>query len=53
MSCVEDFTSKSLSARETGCVTRCVQKSRFVQTRLSERFQEQNAQMSSQMGQQR
>lgn len=47
-SCINDFTSKSLSGREQGCVTRCVQKSFAASMRLSERFQEQNA---AQMGQ--
>ncbi|CAJ2506310.1 Uu.00g004400.m01.CDS01 [Anthostomella pinea] len=48
MSCVDDFTSKSLSTRETGCVSRCVQKHMALSQRLSERFQEHNAQMSQQ-----
>ncbi|KAI0118659.1 mitochondrial import inner membrane translocase subunit tim-9 [Nemania sp. FL0031] len=48
MSCVDDFTSKSLSARESGCVTRCVQKHMALSQRLSERFQEHNAQMGQQ-----
>jgi len=52
-SCIDDFTSKSLSGRESGCVTRCVQKSMAMSNRLSERFQEHNAQMSAQMGQPR
>lgn len=46
-SCVDDFTTKALSTREQGCVTRCVQKSMATSMRLSERFQEQNA---AQMG---
>ncbi|EJT81042.1 hypothetical protein GGTG_01030 [Gaeumannomyces tritici R3-111a-1] len=49
MSCIEDFTSKSLSSRETGCVARCVQKDMAAAQRLSERFQEHNAaQMANQ-----
>ncbi|KAI0598564.1 mitochondrial intermembrane space translocase subunit [Biscogniauxia mediterranea] len=48
MSCVDDFTSKALSGRETGCVSRCVQKHMALSQRLSERFQEHNAQMSGQ-----
>ncbi|KAI1504223.1 mitochondrial intermembrane space translocase subunit [Biscogniauxia marginata] len=48
MSCIDDFTSKSLSARESGCVSRCVQKHMALSQRLSERFQEHNAQMSGQ-----
>ncbi|KAK2064221.1 hypothetical protein LY76DRAFT_587602 [Colletotrichum caudatum] len=51
-SCIDDFTSKSLSSRETGCITRCIQKQMFSQQRLSERFQEHNAQMTAQMQQQ-
>ncbi|KAJ4292167.1 protein transporter tim9 [Collariella sp. IMI 366227] len=41
--CVDDFTSKALSGRETGCISRCVTKSMTTQTRLSERFAEMNA----------
>ncbi|KAI1318656.1 mitochondrial intermembrane space translocase subunit [Xylariaceae sp. FL0255] len=48
MSCIDDFTSKSLSPRETGCVTRCVQKYMATSQRLSERFQEHNMQMQQQ-----
>ncbi|KAI1277616.1 mitochondrial import inner membrane translocase subunit tim-9 [Xylaria sp. FL0933] len=48
MSCVDDFTSKSLTGRESGCVTRCVQKHMALSQRLSERFQEHNAQMGQQ-----
>ncbi|KAI1348289.1 mitochondrial import inner membrane translocase subunit tim-9 [Xylaria sp. FL0043] len=48
MSCVDDFTSKSLSGRESGCVTRCVQKHMALSQRLSERFQEHNAQVGQQ-----
>ncbi|KAI1828402.1 mitochondrial intermembrane space translocase subunit [Xylaria intraflava] len=50
-SCVDDFTSKSLSTRESGCVTRCVQKHMALSQRLGERFQEHNAQMSQQQQQ--
>ena len=42
-SCINDFTSKSLSTSETGCVSRCVQKHMALQQRLGERFQEHNA----------
>ena len=48
MSCVDDFTSKSLSTRETGCITRCVQKQMALSQRLSERFAEHNAAMGAQ-----
>ncbi|KAL8371328.1 hypothetical protein RB595_001247 [Gaeumannomyces hyphopodioides] len=49
MSCIDDFTSKSLSSRETGCVARCVQKDMAAAQRLGERFQEHNAaQMANQ-----
>lgn len=48
MSCVDDFTSKSLSTRETGCITRCVQKQMALSQRLSERFGEHNAAMGAQ-----
>ncbi|KAI1423607.1 mitochondrial intermembrane space translocase subunit [Xylaria sp. FL1777] len=51
MSCIDDFTSKSLSTRESGCVTRCVQKQMALSQRLSERFQEHNAQMTQQQQQ--
>lgn len=47
--CINDFTSKSLTNQENGCIARCVQKSMALQGRLSERFQEQNAQMTAQM----
>ncbi|EFX02717.1 mitochondrial intermembrane space translocase subunit [Grosmannia clavigera kw1407] len=46
--CVDDFSSKAVSTRETGCITRCVQKTLATQQRLSERFQEHNAEMSQQ-----
>jgi import inner membrane translocase subunit TIM9 len=45
---VDDFTSKALSGRETGCISRCVTKSMTTQTRLGERFAELNAAMSAQ-----
>ncbi|PQE16969.1 mitochondrial import inner membrane translocase subunit tim9 protein [Rutstroemia sp. NJR-2017a BBW] len=47
-SCVDDFTTKSLVARETGCVTRCVQKFMAGSERIGQRFQEQQAQMMNQ-----
>jgi import inner membrane translocase subunit TIM9 len=45
--CVDDFTSKALSGRETGCISRCVTKSMTTQTRLGERFAELNAAMTA------
>jgi import inner membrane translocase subunit TIM9 len=39
-SCVDEFTSKALSSRENGCISRCVQKTLAMQQRLGERFQE-------------
>lgn len=50
-SCVNDFTSKAVSERESGCVSRCVQKYMAGAQRLSERFQEHNADMATKMGQ--
>lgn len=49
-SCVDDFTSKAISSRENGCITRCVQKWVASQQRVSDRFQEHNAQMAQSMG---
>jgi import inner membrane translocase subunit TIM9 len=46
---VDDFTSKAVSSRETGCLNRCVQKWMAAQQRLGDRFQEQNALMAQQM----
>ncbi|KAL6860887.1 Tim10/DDP family zinc finger domain-containing protein [Trichoderma novae-zelandiae] len=48
-SCIDDFTSKSLSTKETGCLNRCVLKWMATQQRVSERFQEHNAQITQQM----
>ncbi|KAG7290264.1 hypothetical protein NEMBOFW57_000263 [Staphylotrichum longicolle] len=50
--CVDDFTSKALSGRETGCISRCVTKS-TTQTRLGERFAELNAAMTAEQQQKR
>ncbi|KAL2271877.1 hypothetical protein VTJ83DRAFT_1248 [Remersonia thermophila] len=47
--CVDDFTSRALSGRETGCLSRCVTKSMATQTRLGERFAELNAAMTAEM----
>ncbi|PHH87062.1 hypothetical protein CDD83_9356 [Cordyceps sp. RAO-2017] len=49
MSCVDDFTSKAISAREGGCINRCVLKWMATQQRVSERFQEHNAKLTQQM----
>ena len=49
--CVDDFSSKAISGRENGCITRCVKKAIATQTRLSDRFQEHSAQMGNQQGQ--
>ncbi|KAL2124008.1 hypothetical protein VTJ04DRAFT_373 [Mycothermus thermophilus] len=50
-SCVDDFTSRALSNRETGCLSRCVAKSMATQARLGERFAELNAAMTAEMQQ--
>jgi len=47
-SCVDDFTTKSLVQRETGCVSRCVKKFMAGSERIGARFQEQQAQMMNQ-----
>ncbi|CAK7206757.1 protein transporter tim9 [Sporothrix eucalyptigena] len=49
--CIDDFTSKTVSTRESGCITRCVQKTLATQQRLSERFQENNLEMMQQQQQ--
>ncbi|KAE9366093.1 hypothetical protein N431DRAFT_430256 [Stipitochalara longipes BDJ] len=46
--CVDDFTTKSLIQRETGCVSRCVKKFMAGSERISQRFQEGQAQMMAQ-----
>jgi len=43
--CVDDFTTKSLVARETSCVSKCVSKFMAGSERIGMRFQEQQAQM--------
>ncbi|KAG6001688.1 hypothetical protein E4U21_003919 [Claviceps maximensis] len=48
-SCVDDFTSKAISTRENGCINRCVLKWMATQQRVSDRFQEHNAQLTQQM----
>ncbi|KAK0748846.1 mitochondrial import inner membrane translocase subunit tim-9 [Apiosordaria backusii] len=42
-SCVDDFQSKALSGRETGCLSRCVSKWMATNERMGERFAELNA----------
>ncbi|OBT85453.1 hypothetical protein VE02_06164 [Pseudogymnoascus sp. 03VT05] len=44
-SCIDDFTTKSLISRESGCVNRCVQKFMAGSERIGQRFSEQQAQM--------
>ena len=51
VSCIDDFSSKALSGKETGCVSRCVQKHMSMSQRLSERFQEHNALLQQQQQQ--
>jgi import inner membrane translocase subunit TIM9 len=46
---VDDFSSKALSSRETGCINRCVSKWLVAQRRVSDRFQEHNQQLAQQM----
>ncbi|KAF7562691.1 hypothetical protein G7046_g1425 [Stylonectria norvegica] len=48
-SCVDDFTSKAISTKESGCLNRCVLKWMATQQRVSDRFQEHNAQLTQQM----
>lgn len=51
MSCIDDFSSKALNSRESGCIQRCVIKDMAAQQRLGERFQELSAQMANQQQQ--
>ncbi|KAK2744813.1 protein transporter tim9 [Myotisia sp. PD_48] len=44
--CIFDFTTKSMTPRETGCVNRCFDKFIKASERVAIRFQEQNAAMS-------
>ena len=46
--CIDDFTTKSLIARESGCVSRCVSKFMAGSERIGQRFAEQQAQMMQQ-----
>lgn len=48
-SCVDDFTSRTLATRESGCISRCIQKQMAAQQRVGERFQELNAEMTAKM----
>jgi mitochondrial import inner membrane translocase subunit TIM9 len=48
--CIDDFTTKSLIAREQGCVSRCVQKFMAGSERIGQRFAEQQAQMMNGQG---
>jgi import inner membrane translocase subunit TIM9 len=43
--CISDFSSKSLSSREEGCVMRCIDKQMKGSERVGLRFQEENASM--------
>ncbi|KAG9253859.1 mitochondrial import inner membrane translocase subunit tim-9 [Emericellopsis atlantica] len=52
VSCVDDFTSKALSTRETGCINRCVLKWMATQQRVSDRFQEHNQNLAQQQANQ-
>ncbi|KEY67241.1 hypothetical protein S40285_00151 [Stachybotrys chlorohalonatus IBT 40285] len=48
-SCIDDFTSKAISSRESGCLNRCVLKWMATQQRIGDRFQEHNAVLAQQM----
>ncbi|KAJ1644593.1 protein transporter tim9 [Dispira simplex] len=41
-SCVNDFTSKTMSSREEGCITRCTDKFMKHAERVGQRFAEHN-----------
>ncbi|TGZ83052.1 putative mitochondrial intermembrane space translocase subunit Tim9 [Ascodesmis nigricans] len=43
--CINDFTSKAVSAKENSCVTNCATKFMKASERLGMRFQEANAAM--------
>ncbi|PKI83680.1 protein transporter tim9 [Malassezia vespertilionis] len=51
-SCVNDFTSKSLTAKETTCISNCTQKFLKHSERIGARFSEENAQLMQQQQQQ-
>ena len=46
--CITDFTSKSVSSREEGCVMRCWDKNMKAQERIQTRFAENNEAMMTQ-----
>ncbi|KAI9669972.1 MAG: protein transporter tim9 [Alyxoria varia] len=50
--CVEDFTSKTMTSKEDGCLSRCWDKNMKAQERLQMRFQEENEAMNAGMSQQ-
>ncbi|KAK6329708.1 protein transporter tim9 [Orbilia brochopaga] len=43
--CINDFTSKTISAKENGCISKCVDKWLKSSERMGQRFAEQNAAM--------
>lgn len=43
--CIDDFTTKSMISKESGCVQRCVSKFMAGSERIGQRFAEQQAQM--------
>ncbi|KAH8928758.1 hypothetical protein BT69DRAFT_1276910 [Atractiella rhizophila] len=43
--CVNDFTSKSLSSKEEGCMRNCAEKFMGHSQRISQRFQEANVEL--------
>ncbi|EPS45243.1 hypothetical protein H072_775 [Dactylellina haptotyla CBS 200.50] len=43
--CVNDFTSKTMNAKEEGCISKCVEKWLKGSERMGQRFAEQNAAM--------
>ncbi|KAF1989894.1 mitochondrial import inner membrane translocase subunit tim9 [Aulographum hederae CBS 113979] len=49
--CISDFSSKSLTSREEGCLMRCVDKQLKTGERLAQRFQEENANQMAKAGQ--
>lgn len=48
--CVTDFTSKTISSREEGCISRCWDKNMKAQERIQARFAENNEAMMTQGG---
>jgi import inner membrane translocase subunit TIM9 len=51
-SCVDEFTTKTISNRESSCISRCVQKSIASQQRLRDRFDEHQAGLMQELQQQ-